>query len=429
MSSSEGDLWYVKLANGDVHRATLDQIQEAFEGGQIDASTLVLGADETTWKTLGELAGLGDEPAPVPQEIAEFAPAPAVSAEEATASASPEASPEVSVAPVIAAAPEAVPQEMVATPAAAPRPAAPESIATAAPVHAPAPAAAPAPQAAPSYAPAPAHAAAVHAAPAAPVGHPSYAPVAPAPVTYAAYAPVAAAGHPSYAPVAPVAPPSYAPVAPAGHPSYAPAARAVQPQYAPVPQAGYPSYAPAAPPRAPLPMTPTPPIATTFVPQPSTLRPMSMDFSDDDLASLRGGSRKRWGVVAGAAVAVAAIAGVALSRPAIRDAAFGNSSDSTAAIAAPARAPAPLPEPAPAPPPPPSPQMAAIDSPANDSPLTPRFTDQTRQKLLDADKQRDEKNKTRSRSVAGTSGHGSSHAKSSGFTTDGNKFDPLNSSI
>jgi hypothetical protein len=60
---SNADLWYVKLADGDVHRVTLDQLDQAFQAGHIDEDTLVLAAGATQWTKLGELAGLDEAPA------------------------------------------------------------------------------------------------------------------------------------------------------------------------------------------------------------------------------------------------------------------------------------------------------------------------------------------------------------------------------
>jgi hypothetical protein len=60
---SNADLWYVKLADGDVHRVTLDQLDQAFQAGHIDEETLVLAAGATQWTKLGELAGLDEAPA------------------------------------------------------------------------------------------------------------------------------------------------------------------------------------------------------------------------------------------------------------------------------------------------------------------------------------------------------------------------------
>ena len=62
---SDNDLWYVKTADGDVNRVTLDQLDEAFNAGQIDENVMVLPAGEETWVKLGALLGL-DQPAPSP---------------------------------------------------------------------------------------------------------------------------------------------------------------------------------------------------------------------------------------------------------------------------------------------------------------------------------------------------------------------------
>ena len=74
---SEGvDLWYVKLASGDVHRVTLDQLDGAFQAGHIDERTMVLAsdaADGTAWTSLGDLLGL-DEPAQTGAAPAGYAP-------------------------------------------------------------------------------------------------------------------------------------------------------------------------------------------------------------------------------------------------------------------------------------------------------------------------------------------------------------------
>jgi hypothetical protein len=63
--SADNDLWYVKTADGDVNRVTLDQLDEAFNAGQIDENVMVLGSGQTKWARLGELLGL-DEPAAAP---------------------------------------------------------------------------------------------------------------------------------------------------------------------------------------------------------------------------------------------------------------------------------------------------------------------------------------------------------------------------
>jgi hypothetical protein len=63
--SGDENLWYVKTTDGDVHRVTLDQLDEAFQAGRIDEDVMVLAAGATKWAKLSALAGL-DEPAPPP---------------------------------------------------------------------------------------------------------------------------------------------------------------------------------------------------------------------------------------------------------------------------------------------------------------------------------------------------------------------------
>jgi hypothetical protein len=65
---------------------------------------------------------------------------------------------------------------------------------------------------------------------------------------------------------------------------------------------------------------------------------------------------------------------------------------------------------------------------------TPRFSDDQKQRLLAADKARDDQAKARHEERAkfhpGSVHHGSrSSSKGQGFTTGGNKFDPLNASF
>ena len=63
--SGDENLWYVKTPDGDVHRVTLDQLDEAFQAGRIDENVMVLAAGAQKWAKLSALAGL-DEPAPAP---------------------------------------------------------------------------------------------------------------------------------------------------------------------------------------------------------------------------------------------------------------------------------------------------------------------------------------------------------------------------
>lgn len=304
------ELWYVKLANGDVHRVTIDQLDGAFQAGHIDESTMVLAAGASQWTTLGEVAGLDDESAAPPQAAAPVA---------------------ISYVPQI------------------------QPVRQAAPAHV-APAAAPVP-----YAPA-------RVAPAA------------APMPYAT-----AHGTP-----------------------YAVAV----------------STRPAA-------------VVAPFVP--NSLRPMSMDLGDLDL-DLPVPRKSRAGRFAVAVVALAAIAGgIGFTAQRAHIGMGGGSDLANVAAAAAVAAPPPVADPVVAAPPPAAPTPAAWApaaapatnaAPSDGSPMNPQFTsrfnEDTTKKLLSADKSRESKSKSRHASGGAPS---SSKSKSTTFTTGGNKFDPLNSSI
>jgi|HubBroStandDraft_2_1064218.scaffolds.fasta_scaffold07625_5 hypothetical protein len=58
---SQGDLWSVQLPSG-VHEVTLDQLDDAFQRGYIDAGTWVFVPGSLRWMTLGAIL---EEPAPV----------------------------------------------------------------------------------------------------------------------------------------------------------------------------------------------------------------------------------------------------------------------------------------------------------------------------------------------------------------------------
>ena len=307
------ELWYVKLADGDVHRVTIDQLDGAFQAGHIDENTMVLAAGATQWTKLGELAGLGDE-----------AEAPAQPA-----------------APVAYAAPMAY--------------AAPARVA---------------PQAVPAYAP------------------------------------------PAQAQVATAAPRATVPV----------------------------SYAPAA--STPYSVTVTARPAAVPPHVPNSLRPMSMDLGDLDL-DMPYQRKSRAGRFVVAVIGLAAIAGgVGFAAQRAHFGLGGGTDLSSVAAAAAVAAPPPAADPvvaAPQPVTPPPTQWApaAAPSPATNagsgeaSPMNPQFTsrfnEDTKVKLLSADKARDAKAK--SHHSGGGAAQSSGHPKSTTFTTGGNKFDPLNSAI
>jgi hypothetical protein len=64
------ELWSILLPNGEVRTGTLDQLDEAFNAGAVDASTLVLAPGATEWSTIGALACIDDHAiAPSPETL------------------------------------------------------------------------------------------------------------------------------------------------------------------------------------------------------------------------------------------------------------------------------------------------------------------------------------------------------------------------
>ncbi len=191
--------------------------------------------------------------------------------------------------------------------------------------------------------------------------------------------------------------------------------------------------------------TPEPP----RMPVTTSFRPVSIDLTDADPADLdledlpfRARSGKKWFAALGAVAMIATIAGVATTKPwwvrpamanlhALVDRAMHRNSPSMPAVAA---LPPPAADPAPAVAPTPAPQpvstsatMQAPAQPVAATAASDRFSPEQKQKLLDADKQL--KAKSHARSVGPVTAHPSSKNKFGGFTTGGNKFDPLNSAI
>jgi hypothetical protein len=196
-----------------------------------------------------------------------------------------------------------------------------------------------------------------------------------------------------------------------------------------------PRYAP------PPPMAPPPLQRAAYVPiMPSSLRPVSVDLSEfgDDDVSFRPKKSKKWMV---GVVLVAGVLGVAafeaqragvVSVDSLMAAISRQTASAVAAapVAPPAPPPAPVPAAAPAPSPDPAPTTAPAAS-STDNALANRFSPDVREKLAAADKQREAKAKMHAKAhAASVSVHSSSsHAKAQGFTTGGNKFDPLNATI
>ncbi|HTB74569.1 MAG TPA: GYF domain-containing protein [Polyangiaceae bacterium] len=378
------ELWYVKLANGDVHRVTIDQLDGAFQAGHIDESTMVLAAGASQWTKLGDIAGLDDESAPDSQPGAEQA---AGHEDEGQQDEEPAYVPQVHAS------------------------ASPESEQDAEADYVPQ-------QPAPAYVQQTAEA--------------DYVPQRPAP----AYVQQAAA---DYVPQRP--PPAYvqqaaAPVAQVQTAGYIPQIAQRTVAAAPV------SYAP------PAQGTPysvsisTKPPAAVPAYVPNSLRPMSMDLGElDDMPFQR---KSKTGRFVAAVVGLAAIAGGVgfAAQNGHFKLNFGSSSSdlsnvaAAAAIAAPP--PPPVAEPVAAPPPAPAPPPAAASpspagaAPTEASPMNPQFTtrlnEDTTKKLLANDKAHEAKAKAR-HSGGGGGSSSSSHGKSTTFTTGGSKFDPLNSSI
>lgn len=70
------DIWHVRLASGETRPLSLEELDEAFNAGVIDAKTPVLKAGALQWSTLGQVAGLDTTPPPVsavPNSIAPVA--------------------------------------------------------------------------------------------------------------------------------------------------------------------------------------------------------------------------------------------------------------------------------------------------------------------------------------------------------------------
>ncbi|MBX3192359.1 MAG: DUF4339 domain-containing protein [Labilithrix sp.] len=59
------DIWTVRLPSGETRGLTLDELDQAFDSGVIDAKTPVLKAGDLQWSTLGQIAGLDTTPPPV----------------------------------------------------------------------------------------------------------------------------------------------------------------------------------------------------------------------------------------------------------------------------------------------------------------------------------------------------------------------------
>jgi hypothetical protein len=72
-SGNDFQLWHVQLGGGVVRTLSLDELDDAFQAGKIDERTLVTRAGSNQWATLGEIAGITEQPyslAPLAMDIA-----------------------------------------------------------------------------------------------------------------------------------------------------------------------------------------------------------------------------------------------------------------------------------------------------------------------------------------------------------------------
>ena len=75
MATEADDRWYVQFDSQEVRLMTLDEIQAAFEAGEIHEKTYLIEVGASNWQTLADVAGLNEEDE---QPEAEAAPEPAV---------------------------------------------------------------------------------------------------------------------------------------------------------------------------------------------------------------------------------------------------------------------------------------------------------------------------------------------------------------
>jgi len=57
-SDGHSSIWEVLLPTGETRKLSLDALDRAYQAGEIDERTLVLREGETSWRALGDLAGL-----------------------------------------------------------------------------------------------------------------------------------------------------------------------------------------------------------------------------------------------------------------------------------------------------------------------------------------------------------------------------------
>jgi hypothetical protein len=72
-SGSAFELWHVQLPAGGVRTLSLDELDAAFQAGSVNERTMVLKAGAIHWTTLGEAAGIEEQPnslAPFASDVA-----------------------------------------------------------------------------------------------------------------------------------------------------------------------------------------------------------------------------------------------------------------------------------------------------------------------------------------------------------------------
>lgn len=65
-STADQDIWHVLLASDDMKRMNVDQLDDAFRLSVVDSSTMVWKAGMQSWRRLGSIAGIDDEPTQAP---------------------------------------------------------------------------------------------------------------------------------------------------------------------------------------------------------------------------------------------------------------------------------------------------------------------------------------------------------------------------
>jgi hypothetical protein len=181
-------------------------------------------------------------------------------------------------------------------------------------------------------------------------------------------------------------------------------------------------------------------VHVAYTPTPNSLRPVSVDlgdYGDEDTSFPKPKKSKKWVVGVALVAGVLGFAAFQAQRSGVISVDRLLSGVSPAAAAAPAPAPQPVTPPAPAPEvtnpvaatASAAPAVTAVGNPLTDP--AARLTQEQKDKLAAADKQLAAKTKAHTKVHGGgsVSVHTPAKSKAMGFTTGGNKFDPLNATI